>query len=352
MKKDIKIPNKKKITPVTHFDLSSIRPEERFLVWRESISVIFNVALEASVPIEAFHARISSSHLSSLLLTTCTSQQQFFHRPQRLINSDGIDHFLLQLYTQGTTSGQWGKRSNSTVQSGDLFLLDLTQPVESLATDFSNITLVIPRTVLQQYLPAPEKYHGCILPRHNPFNLLLRTHLVNLMKIAPQLGMEEGSVIAEGVQQLIGSYFRQLQPDFNNTQLQATLRESIQHYIHQKLASPDLNPANIAAHFRMSRSHLYRLFDSENGICHYIQQQRLRLAFRKLRADRQRNLRIGELAFSLGFNSESHFCRSFQQMFAITPSAARDYVYELPLFGQIPLSNQPDRCYEEWVRQL
>lgn len=344
--------NKNNKIPVTYFDLSNIAAEERFQIWRESISVIFEVNLKTEEQAESFHAKISSSHLSSLLLGTCTSQQQFFNRSQRLINTDSLDHFLLQLYTQGETSGQWGKHSNFTVQAGDLFLLDLSQPIESFATDFSNITLVIPRSILQQHLPNLEKYHGCILPRANAFNQLLRTHLFSLLDVVPQLSIEEATIAAEGVTCLLGNYFRQLSPISDSSHLQASLRESIRYYIRQNISHPDLTPVFIAAHFKMSRSYLYKLFEPENGIRHYIQQQRLRLAFRQLRNDTQHRLRIGQLAFSLGFSSESHFCRSFQQMFGMTPSAARDCAMAFAQNSDLHSPNQWDRGYEEWVRNL
>lgn len=342
----------KKTVPITSFDLKNIDPQQRFCLWRESISVIFEVALKPEDQAEAFHANINSYHLSSLVLATCTSQQQFFNRPQRLINIDNLDHFLLQLYIKGGSSGQWGRRSNSTVQTGDLVLLDLSQSVESFTRDFSNMTLVIPRSILQQYLPEPEKYHGCILPQDNAFNRLLCTHLFSLMAIVPQLGIEDAAIAAEGVAYLAGHYFRQLSPAPDALQFQNPLREGIRYYIQQNITSPHLAPETIAAHFKISRSYLYRLFESEKGICHYIQQQRLRLAFRQLRNDPRHQLRIGNLAFSLGFSSESHFCRSFQQMFGMTPSAARDCAMATAKNTAFTDPKQPDRCYEDWVRHL
>lgn len=342
----------KKIVPIAHFDLKNIDPQQRFCLWRESISVIFEVALKPEDPAAAFHASINSYHLSSLLLATCTSQQQFFNRPQRLINIDNLDHFLLQLYIKGESSGQWGKRSNSTVQTGDLVLLDLSQSVESFTSDFSNMTLVIPRSILQQYLPEPEKYHGCILPRDNTFNRLLCTHLFSLMDIVPQLSIEDATIAAEGVAYLVSHYFRQLSPAPDSLNFQSPLREGIRYYIQQNITNPHLTPETIAAYFKISRSYLYRLFESEKGICHYIQQQRLRLAFRQLRNDTRHQLRIGNLAFSLGFSSESHFCRSFQQMFGMTPSAARDCAMVSAKNTALTDPKHPDRCYEDWVRHL
>lgn len=339
------------ITPSTaKFDLSHIDPKERYDVWRDSISVIFEANLKPEVCTESFHASVTTSHLSSLLLGTTSSQEQFFNRPPRLIAQDNLDHCLLQLYTSGSTTGQWSNKRHSTVQAGDIFLLDLSQPFNSMASDFTNISLMIPRHVLAQHIPEVEKYHGCILPRDSVFAKLLGAHLITLQQVAPTLNLNEADTIAEGVAHLAGTYFSQLPLSAHCPQVHSTMRATVRRYIINNLTSPNLTPNSIAAHFRMSRSYLYRLFDSEQGVSHYIQTQRLHRAFRELSQTNSRQLRIGDYAFNLGFNSESHFSRSFQQLFGVTPSEVR---YNAKAHLQ-PNESQSllDRRYEEWVRKL
>jgi AraC-like DNA-binding protein len=337
-------------TPTSKFDLNEIDSKERYDLWRESISVLFEVDLKADTAYEAFSASLTTCHLSSLLLSTTSSQEQFFNRSERLIATDGLDHCLLQLYTHGSTSGQWGRRHHSTVQTGDIFLLDLSQPITSLATDFTNITLVIPRHILSQHLPHVEIYHGCVLPRDSAFAKLLRTHLMTLQTVAPTLNVVEASTIAEGVAHLAGLYFRQSLPTDDLAPINAAMYETVKHYIAQNLSNPELTPEKIAARFNMSRAYLYRLFNSEKGVAHYIHEQRLRSAFRELQCLNKQQ-RIGEIAFSLGFNSESHFSRSFQRLFGLTPSDVRRQALEqrqAQQNGQFKI----DRRYELWVRKL
>ncbi len=342
----------KRITPTTaKFDLSEIDPKQRYDIWRESISVIFEVDLKPDTSREVFSASLTTCHLGSFLLSTTSSQGQFFNRSQRLIAQDNQDHCLLQLYTRGSTSGQWGNKANSTVQAGDIFLLDLSQPIASFTTDFTNVTLVIPRYILQQHLPNVEKYHGCILPRDGAFARLLGEHLITLQQIAPTLSANEASIIAEGTVHLAGNYFRQSQLADDCPEIQAVARETVRHYIAKHLTDLDLTPENIASHFKMSRTYLYRLFATEQGITHYIKEKRLQQAFRELESVRHPPRKIGEIAFSLGFSSESLFSRSFQQMFAMTPSDVRKNAWERLQFDY-QQQTMLDRRYEEWVRKL
>jgi AraC-like DNA-binding protein len=342
--------NNAKERHTTKFDLSHIiDPKERYDVWRDSISVIFETNLKQNTCTETFSANITSTHLSSLLLGITSSQEQFFNRTHRLIAQDGLDHCLLQMYTRGSTTGQWGNKRNSTVQAGDIFLLDLSQPITSLTTDFTNISLVVPRHILAQHIPEVEKYHGCILPHKSALARLLGAHLITLQEIASTLDTDEVSTVAEGVVQLAGVYFSQspLSGDYPHAHI--ATRATVQRYIINNLTNPKLTPSSIATHFKMSRAYLYRLFDSGQGVSHYIQIQRLHRAFREL-SQANNCLRIGDYAFNLGFSSESHFSRSFQRFFGLTPSDVRYNRKELLQHSKLPMPL--DRRYEEWVRTL
>lgn len=340
------------ITPATaKFDLGEVDPKTRYELWRESISVIFESGLKTDTAPETFSATLTTCHLSSFLLSTTRSVGQFFNRPHRLIAQDGLDHCLLQLYTRGSTAGQWGNKNHSTVQAGDIFLLDLSQPITSLTTDFTNITLVIPRPVLQQHLPDVARYHGRLLPRGSAFARLLGEHLISLRQIAPTLSTSEANTVAEGVAHLAGAYFSQAPVSGDCPPVFAATQETVRHYIGNNLTNPELNPDSIAAHFNMSRAYLYRLFNSGQGVTQYIKEKRLQRAFRELGYAGHRQRRISEIAFGLGFCSESHFSRSFQQLFGMSPSDARANAWA-QLHTQHGQAHTLDRRYEDWVRKL
>ncbi len=62
---------------------------------------------------------------------------------------------------------------------------------------------------------------------------------------------------------------------------------------------------------------------------------------------------ISEIAFSLGFNSESDFSRSFQRFFQFTPSEVR-YNAFIPSEDNLTINSQKERDFhfDDWVRKL
>lgn len=337
-------------TPITRFDLSHIAANERYAIWKESISVIFQTELPEKSLSDAFNAHITTCHLSSVLLSCTTSRQQYFNRPAKLIAEDGLDHFLIQLYTRGSTSGQWGKNNNSTVRAGDILLLDATRPIASLTEDFSNLTLVIPRNLLTAQWSNIERQHGNVLPRESTFGKLLGEHLLGLQNAALTMSAEEACVVGQGLVNLAALYFSHTLPKEECPSMQAATYKTIRDYIIKNLANPDLSPDLIAAHFRMSRAYLYRLFDATEGVSHFIQEQRLLMAFQILSHRSNGKRRISEIAFSLGFKNDSHFSRSFYRHFGITASELRQNA----LAGSATKTavDSIDRRYEDWALNL
>ncbi|MGZ5049877.1 MAG: helix-turn-helix domain-containing protein [Methylobacter sp.] len=333
--------------PSVHIDLSCIDTKDRYNVWKEQISVIFDSALTPEDQQKPFNARLTTYHLSSILLSSVSSVRQHFNRDLKRIAQDGLDHFLIQVYTAGSTSGQWCKHNNSTVRSGDVFLLDLSQPIQSLASDFSCLTLTVPRHLMSAKLPEPERQHGRVLPRENTLAKLLAEHLNTLYLSSPALNPAETDSAAEGVLSLVGAYFNDTRADPDCRHVQTATRESIRRYILNNLTDLNLGADSIAAHFKISRAYLYRLFETGQGIHQFIQEQRLLKAFELLTRPANKT-RISQIAYDLGFNSESHFSRSFRRMFGMTPSEARQTARTGAKRQQNPMDRQP----ETWLLNL
>ena len=88
------------------------------------------------------------------------------------------------------------------------------------------------------------------------------------------------------------------------------------------LSRPDLSPELIAGQMLVSRSTLYRLFEPEGGVMHFVQGERLR-AVRDALADPMERRTIGRLAEVFGFSSISQLSRSFRGHYGAPPQAWR-----------------------------
>lgn len=102
-----------------------------------------------------------------------------------------------------------------------------------------------------------------------------------------------------------------------------SLLDKVCAHIKTHLLDPDLNPDTVADQMGLSRAKLYRLAEPLGGIKKYIRSERLQLAYEKLQKGGDDSRSISNLAFDLGFGTETAFRRSFKDAFGMTPSELR-----------------------------
>ena len=98
---------------------------------------------------------------------------------------------------------------------------------------------------------------------------------------------------------------------------------NILHYIHENIYSPEkLRAEQIAGHFNISPTYLSEYFKRNNGdsLQQYIMQYKLKLVETRLQYS---SMRVGEIAYELGFTDESHLNRMFKKYKGVNPSAFR-----------------------------
>jgi AraC-like DNA-binding protein len=94
-------------------------------------------------------------------------------------------------------------------------------------------------------------------------------------------------------------------------------------YILAHLSDSELGIEPVAAHVNLGRSSFSKLFNEKLGISfpQYIASLRIEKAKELLKGT---NLQISEIAFQVGFESVSHFNRTFKKALGITPRAFRN----------------------------
>lgn len=116
------------------------------------------------------------------------------------------------------------------------------------------------------------------------------------------------------------SAFRQKVKNFSSGLAPRQLRLALE-YINEKLEY-DVGLLEIAEAVEMSPYHFARLFKQSTGLAphQYVIERRIERA-KELLANK--DLPIVEIAYSLGFASQSHFTATFRKLVAITPKAYR-----------------------------
>jgi len=99
---------------------------------------------------------------------------------------------------------------------------------------------------------------------------------------------------------------------------------SMQVYIRDQLSDPNLSPASVAKHFRVSLRYLQLLFaEYDQSPARWIRTERLERCRGDLLNPAFENLTVAAIGERWGFYSASHFTRMFREHFGEPPSALR-----------------------------
>jgi AraC-like DNA-binding protein len=341
--------------PVSVFSTGDVDPGDRWAVWRESISVIFDTGPAPGAEDISLAASVQARHLGSLVVGDTQFTPQRYDRSTRKIRRDGLDHYLVQLYRDGGYVGAH-ESGDLDLRAGDICLLDLGQPVSTRTGASRTCSLVFPREMLETGLPRASCLHGAVLRRESVLGRLLADHLMALQRQLPDLTLADAPAVVDAVTGMVAACFRPTADALNRARSQmadATLA-TIKRYIEERLATPELSPDAIAAAFRLSRTTLYRLFEPLGGVAAYIQDRRLARACATLVHPASRSRPIYEIAFAWGFASEVHFSRVFRRAFGLPPSAFRAIGRTAP---RGPLAEDGEEVlqagdYAEWIARL
>jgi AraC-like DNA-binding protein len=100
-------------------------------------------------------------------------------------------------------------------------------------------------------------------------------------------------------------------------------RERVMRVIEDNIGSALLDVDRICRLTNVSRTVLYRMFEAEGGVAHFVRERRLRLIFADLRNPALNRVAISEIAERRGFHNAPSFSRAFRRAFGCSPSEAR-----------------------------
>src|SRR5579883_645176 len=342
------------LVPSFGFVAEDMGADENIAAWREAVATLFDVDELASGEVGRFRADIRSYALGPVLLGLARASGQRFARTPETIARSGVDHIILQLYVKGGYDGRAGHAAVR-VRAGDICMLDLAQTLETRATAFENLTLVVPRPMFDAHLIRVEDLHGLVLPGDGALARLLARHLAALFEAAPQITLDQCQSVVEGTVSFIVACLKG-ELERRDADHRATADASlfrIRQYIEAHLADAELSAHAVAAHFGLSRASLYRLFMPIGGVADYIRGRRLHRAFFDLAATTSRNTRISEVARRWQLGTDAHFTRLFKAAYGVTPRAAR----EAALLGvrTLEASDRADEATSpltRWMREM
>ena len=337
--------------PSARFTVDHLPPRRRYETWRESIACIFDVdGPRALRQVDGFHATVEAQLIGPLMLARTTTLRQSWTRSPLTIARDGMDHYMIQLYEAGHLRCDH-RRGSVEMPVDGLIVFDLSQEVRAHTDDFSNISLIVPRPMLEGALRSAEDQHMRVLTSAEPLVAVLREHMQSVKNHADRLDIRQALELAPVT---VGLAAACLNASVRDTPggpgaVETVLLAAIRREIEARLGDPDLTPAALCGRFRISRTGLYAIFEPLGGVFHYIRERRLRCAMLALIDPAQRDKAIGRVARESGFGSESDFSRAFRKRYGMAPRAAR---HRNVVIEARAAQAELDRRYERWLRDL
>lgn len=342
------------MTAESRFSTNSLAPRQRFDVWRESIAVLYDVELDTALPDDGFVADVHGYLYDDLMIARTRTSAQRYRRDGARIARDNVDHYMIQFFMDGSQRIRRGSRSVES-RAGDLMVHDLAADHVAESSYFDNLSLIVPRRVLEPLLLNPDSQHGRLLPTARPMAKLLSRHMQDLYELAPQLDDGERRRLNDVTASLVAATLNGARDDevAHSSAIAATNRLRAKRAIEARLDSPDIEVAEIARAAGVSRASLYRLFEPYGGVRTYIRRRRLFRCLRDLVRLANASRSIGDIAYDHGFANEAHFSRAFKREFGITPSEARQTGIDgMANQGVIPADSPVgDRLYERWIAE-
>ncbi len=303
------------------FHSNEVEQDLRYDAWRENMGVLFDVASRDGTSAAVNKpASIITADLGDTVLAQACAESQDFIRDQKRLAGEELGLILVQYFPHG--GGILCDREH--LVAGDMLIIDTEKPFKLAATDYENLTLMVPHDLRASISPMIDRLHGRRLPGSNPMVNILGEHLQSLWRNVTGMNMAQAGRAVQGTIGLIHGYLaneKGLAAELEPAVGQA-LALAVRRYIEQHLEKP-LKIDDLARHFRVSRSQIYRLFEQHDGVASYVWERRLRRSRRLLMTPSLQHLSIGAVAFEVGFTSHAHFSRAFRSRFGLTPSQLR-----------------------------
>ncbi len=257
------------------------------------------------------------------IVQTTFNGQQYLRDRQVILRSE-LSDYMVQIVVKGSVVGDFPP-ANLKANAGDIFILDFNRPYLTRAEAGSRIAFSIPREPLERII-GRKNLHGFVFQSHWPITRVLTDYLLGLNAVAADLSLSESGAIQDALLTLLAGALagREMTPSAASSELNGVLRQSILDYIDRHIADHDLGPQKLMERFRISRTHLYRIFEAEGGVATLVREKRLDLAYRLLvspsASAKKDSESIKRLCFQCGFSSPEHFSRAFKERFGMTPN--------------------------------
>ena len=320
-KPDNKEPNNSSFD-IIKFDSRSLEHDHVFDFWREGLKPLFLSEMKEDHDVQHLYHKIVK--IDQIIVAEGGFSSQFFVRDRKhLLRHDDSDHIVIQWYSQGSCHAHNGGR-NFIQSSEHVVMMDLGyESFSSTISPFSEvITITIPRELLQEYWGPIDNLAGLSLPVNSTRGALLKNFMISLCEELDTIEPADASTVAQTTVHMVSSMFQRELKQIDATEgiVEVELRLLIKEFIAANLRNPQLSIDMLVEKFNCARATLYRMFQTQGGVAHYINRLRLQRCYKHLVSGNVKRSQISKIAQYWGFSNRQQFTRQFKQYFGISPN--------------------------------
>ncbi len=308
----------------TEWSIDRVPTSDRTDAWQDVLSRSYR---DWQVPQRlpaTFYASVKQHDFAGAGIVETICDPCIGQRTRAQVRHDDDLYVGVQLTTGGRERFRIGD-SGVEVTSGDLVVWTTDQEVQfEVLERLHKVTLMIPWSLMRERLPERKQPpSGGKIESRTGVGSLLAVHLLALSNQIDSLDQRVQASVSRSTLELLGIALSGQQPSATFDASAAMLRR-VKDFILQHLHEEDLNPTRIAEANNISLRYLHMLFQrSEMTVSGFILDSRLRVCRQALIDPAFRRVQISEIAFRWGFNSLSHFCRTFRQRYGASPGDVR-----------------------------
>lgn len=297
-----------------------VEPAQRTDYWRDVTRPLFDCLPSDSERHRMLEGAYGTQLVGSVITGYARFQPQRFIRDWRIISRSGLeDYYMLQMFA-GSSAAIDCAGLKLSVSKGDVYIFDLGRIFSSDFSAGSTYSMLLRRDRVEKAMGG-RKLHGTFFKTGLPQTRLLADVITGIANLTP-VTTETSTLDTEGaVISLLALALHYSAPVENNPALVPILRMRVLDFIDRNLGEPSLDISMLLSRFKVSRAHLYRMFEAEGGIMRVIREKRLHAAFQQMmRRPAPDTLQLVE---NWGFAGSDQFQRSFRHYFGMTPNDVR-----------------------------
>ncbi|MGO9311730.1 MAG: helix-turn-helix domain-containing protein [Syntrophobacteraceae bacterium] len=308
------------------FSTKNIEKTKRFAAWQDALCEHY-LRVDTSSPSPTdYEGFLNKSALGSAVLSEVFLSTQKITRTHQHIARLDKDCFYIMFPSKGSLLvEQAGKQEIST--PGTAVLFDAAAPYHLHCRDYlQSMYVEMPRSILIDRCPIDKLESVPALNFADGLGWAVAVFCKLLAFEGDSIGNDVAPKVVTEIADLLALCIdAELKRKPAGESLSNKFRlQSLKSYIESRLGDPDLSPEVIAKDNGISVRFLHYLFKGTGkSVSEWVREQRLEKCHQKLTSTKFDDDSITGIAFSLGFNSSSHFTRLFKQKFGVPPRYIR-----------------------------